>query len=154
MIVLVAAMDENGLIGKDNRLPWHCPDDLRHFHELTRHHHLLLGRTTYEGLRSPFADRILHVATHTSLKETEHIRICHDVDTFLQDWKTCDKILYVCGGASIYAQAFPFADEYWLSRINGIYEGDTYMPDVDISVFHEERCEQRIGFTLYHYKRS
>lgn len=64
MISIVVAMDANQLIGANHKMPWHCPADLAHFRQLTLHHHLLMGRVTYEHLPKRLDHRILHVAGH------------------------------------------------------------------------------------------
>lgn len=151
MIALVVAMDEHGLIGRSNGLPWHCAGDLQHFYQLTKHHHLLMGRVTFQGLPHGRKDCCIHVATHTYMQASENVYPCYDVDTFLLEWKAKDDILYVCGGAQLYAYAIPYADEYWCSIIAGIYEGDTYMPRLATSCFAKCTCVQKEGFVLYHY---
>ena len=117
MISIVAAMDPNRLIGRNHSMPWSCPADLAHFRQLTLHHHLLMGRRTYEHLSKPLDQRILHIASHTPLQDP-HIQSCTDAEALLQKWKVKEETLYVCGGAMIYACALPYADELWLSLIH------------------------------------
>lgn len=152
MIVLVAAMDANHLIGCHHQLPWHNPADLAHFRTLTLHHHILLGRTTYEHLPKPLDERILHVASRHPLRDPEVVS-CRDMEALLKEWNKKTEILYVCGGASIYQAALPYAQEMWITWIDGVYKGDTWFPHVDFHAFRIVSIEQKEGCKVYHYRK-
>ena len=86
MISNVVAMDANQLIGANHKMPWHCPADLAHFRQLTLHHHLLMGRVTYEHLPKRLDHRILHVAGHKPLSDSD-VLPCSDVQALCREWK-------------------------------------------------------------------
>lgn len=151
MIIMVVAMDKHRLIGDKNHLPWHCADDLKHFHALVRGQAMLIGRKTLESLPSCLRNEHLYVATHHDMEESASVHVCTELKDVLNTWKRKQEHLYICGGAQIYAQAFPYVDEIWLSLIEGEYDGDTYLPDFDYTCFQDCVEEQREGFILYHY---
>lgn len=152
MISIVAAMDPNRLIGRNHSMPWSCPADLAHFRQLTLHHHLLMGRRTYEHLPKPLDQRILHIASHTPLQDP-HIQSCTDAEALLQEWKAKEETLCVCGGAMIYACALPYADELWITEIEQTYEGDTWFPAFDKKAFLVVSKEQKEGCIVIHYRK-
>lgn len=151
MVSLIVAMDTHGLIGKNGGLPWHCPADMIQFRQRTMHHSILMGRITYEHIKIPLMDRFVHVATRSliSPKETTYV-VCHDVEALLRQFKQIDDILYVCGGASIYEQAFAYVDDVWISYIEGDYTGDTWFPTPSWEL-KEVMKRQEEGFLLVHY---
>ena len=135
MISIVVAMDANQLIGANHKMPWHCPADLAHFRQLTLHHHLLMGRVTYEHLPKRL------------------VLPCSDAQAFCREWKKKEEVLYVCGGAQIYAAAIAYADELWITRIEQSYTGDTWFPAFCIGDFRLLSNEQKEGCSIMHYRR-
>ena len=133
-------------------MPWSCPADLAHFRQLTLHHHLLMGRRTYEHLPKPLDQRVLHIASRTPLQDS-HIQSCTDADALLQEWKVKEETLYVCGGAMIYACALPYADELWITEIEQTYEEDTWFPAFDKGAFLVVSKEQKEGCIVIHYRK-
>ncbi len=134
MISIVAAMDLDNVIGYQHTMPWHCIEDLQHFRKLTLHQHILMGRITYEHLPKHLDQRVLHIATRKPL-QNEKVILCNDAEKEIRKWKDCRETLYVCGGAQIYEQALPYADELWLTTILAHHKGDTWFPKADVSKF-------------------
>lgn len=151
MVSLVVAMDKNGLIGKEGGMPWYCPEDLSHFKQLTLHHTILMGRITYEHIKTPLYDRCVHVATRSSTYPKDAIHLCHDVDALLNEFKNKKESLYVCGGASIYKQGLPYVDDIWISYIKGEYDGDTWFPPYTSRNLIEVMKKEYEDFLLVHY---
>ena len=133
MISVVVAMDANQLIGANHKMPWHCPADLAHFRQLTLHHHLLMGRVTYEHLPKRLP--------------------CSDAEALCREWKKKEEVLYVCGGAQIYAAAIAYADELWITRIEQACAGDTWFPAFSPEEFILLSAEQKEGCSIMHYRR-
>jgi dihydrofolate reductase len=130
MIALVAALDEARLIGVSGRLPWHSPADMAHFRALTMGKVVVMGRKTREGLRGPLDGRLNVVVTSrragvgvtdtTAPTAGDAVRLFSHANTF------------VIGGASVYAQALPWADRLCLTRIRHTFpvgEGAVYFPE-------------------------
>ena len=140
-IVLIAAVAKNNVIGVGGRLPWHLPADLAHFQALTLGKPVIMGRKTFESLpRRPLPDRLNIVLARdqnypvpagctvfTSLKEA----IKH----------TDAKQIFIIGGASVYAQALPFAERIYLTRVDCEPKGDVFFPILNPAEWEEVERE-------------
>lgn len=151
VIIMLAAVDEHGVIGSQGVMPWYNAEDLAWFKERTLHHHLLMGRVTWEHLPKTLDQRILHIASRREIKENEYTIWCYDMNTLLSKYQNTNKELIICGGADIYRQSLPYTDEIWLSRIPGIYQGDAYFPDISAFICIEKIKKKT--FVLEHYIR-
>ena len=117
-------MASNRVIGQNNRLPWHLPEELQHFRQTTLHQTLLMGRKTFESTGSlPLPQRTTYVLTHQTFS-AERVRVITDISQI----PATVEIVWVCGGASIYAQLLPICDELLLSVIFQTYDGDAFFP--------------------------
>lgn len=120
----IAAMASNRVIGRNNRLPWHLSEELQHFRQTTLHQTLLMGRKTFESMGSrPLPQRTTYVLTHRAFP-AENVHVITDISQIPATVKT----VWVCGGASIYAQLLPICDELLLSVIRQTYDGDAFFP--------------------------
>ncbi len=153
MISLIVAHDEQLGIGKDGWMPWHLPQDLAHFKSVTEHHAILMGRTTFEGMKKPLPNRFTYVATKQNdvHYDFEQVAIVHNLDEFLQEWQRKDEVLYVCGGAQIYAAALPYVSEMWITKVKGVFIADTHFPAYDIQEFQLEKQDVYSDFTICQY---
>jgi dihydrofolate reductase len=153
-IYAVVACDRYGLIGQDNHLPWHCPEDLQHFKRLTLGQKVLLGRTTFESiierLGKPLPEREHIVLTQRPGKPFANVvyESALDMHRFAGDDN-----LYVIGGASVYAQCAAFLDIISLSLIKGNYQGNVYLPNLGSDWFLE-KSEDRGSFFLLELSRK
>lgn len=111
-----------------------------------------MGRVTYEHLPKRLDHRILHVAGHKPLSDSD-VLPCSDVQALCREWKKKEEVLYVCGGAQIYAAAIAYADELWITRIEQSYTGDTWFPAFCIGDFRLLSNEQKEGCSIMHYRR-
>ena len=161
-IVLVAAVaEENRVIGNGQELPWHLPEDLRHFKALTRGHALLMGRKTFESIvhqfGGPLPERRLLVLTSTGhLPGFPDVEAYVSVETALEA-AAREEVLFIGGGAAIYAQFLERADRLELTLVEGRYEGDTYFPAYEHllgSVFEKTKEQPRSGFRFVTYERG
>ncbi|GIV33425.1 MAG: dihydrofolate reductase [Chitinophagales bacterium] len=132
MIALILAVSENQVIGKDNKLPWHLPADMKHFVQLTKGHVVIMGRKTFESLQKPLPDRINLVVTRQHDFHAPGTIICHSLEEALQKAAHYEsKDIFIIGGSEIYRQSLPLADRIYLTRIHHQFEGDTFFPDPD-----------------------
>lgn len=155
MISLVVACDANGLIGKKGWMPWHLPEDLKHFKKITLHKHILMGRKTYEAIGKPLPQRKTFVLTHRCLPyEDDNVEVIHDVHDVVKRFIKSEEELVVCGGAQIYECMLPYVTEMWVSRVNGEYDGDTYFPKVDWNCFALVEKIEKEGFVIEHYRKD
>ena len=135
---LIFARARNGVIGRDNTLPWHLPEDLAHFKQTTLGQPVIMGRKTWESLPPkfrPLPGRPNIVVTRQSDWQADGARVAHSL---AQAVALCpsDTPAWVIGGAEVYAQAMPLADTAVVTEIDADFEGDAYAPTFDSS-WHE-----------------
>ncbi|MFZ5999082.1 MAG: dihydrofolate reductase [Bacteroidota bacterium] len=135
MISLIAAVAQNGVIGKNNDLPWKLPDDMKYFMNTTQGHHVIMGRKNYDSLPpkfKPLANRTNWVVTRQSNFEAPG---CHVVPSLSyaveQIKKEKPDELFVIGGAEIYKLALPMAHRLYLTEIKAQIDGDVFFPSFD-----------------------
>lgn len=134
-ISLVAALDRNNAIGRDNAMPWHLPDDFRHFKALTLGKPILMGRKTAESLGRALPGRLNLVLTRSGRVPFEGMRVvaCIDEAKRIATLSDADE-LCVIGGAEVYALALPLADVLHLTHVDAEVEGaDAFFPAFDAS---------------------
>lgn len=152
MLIIVAAIGKQGQLGLDKVMPWHNPEDLKHFKNLTLHQKVVFGRVTYENLPSTLPDREVYLVTRQQDLST-NLKVIHDFKAFCQDHQESDEVFYICGGQKIYQQALPYTDEFYLSMIDYDGDADTYFPEFPIENYDVEITEYET-FKLYHCKRK
>lgn len=127
MVSLVLAVSENGVIGKDNDLPWRLPADLRFFKELTTGHSILMGRKTFDSIGRALPRRRNIVVSRNRDLALEGAEVFHGLGEAL---RACvgEEEVFVIGGATIYRQALELdvADRIYLTVVHGVFEGDTF----------------------------
>ncbi len=160
-IVLIAALAEkNRVIGHRGHLPWHLPEDLRRFKRLTMGHPLLMGRKTFNSLLEQFGGplpgrRHLVLSRTQVYPEMTDVEVYPDLEAALNAVQDVP-ILFVAGGADIYAQFLPRADRLELTLVEGDYEGDVFFPPYKHligPVFEEVTVETHPGFRFVTYRR-
>ena len=127
MLALVAAVADNGVIGRDNRLPWHLPADLAHFKRLTLGKPILMGRRTWESLPGPLPHRRNIVLTRDPAYRAEGCTVVHSLDEAIAVAGLVAELLIV-GGAALYAETLPWAGRLYLTLVHARVEGDTRFP--------------------------
>lgn len=130
MLSLITAVSENGIIGKENRLPWRISSDLKRFKRLTMGHTLILGRRTFESIGRPLPGRDTVVLTRSKGWGFPGVKVAHSIDEALQ-YASLDNDPYVGGGAQIYARALPLAKRIHLTRVHATIQGDVLFPEID-----------------------
>ncbi len=154
ILALIAAHDDNLLIGKDGDLPWHIPADLKYFMKKTKGHPLVMGRRTWESIGSmPLKDRENIVISRSG--KWDNATVFKSLDAALDYLKDKD-LVYIGGGSGIYMDTLPIADRLVLTHVHGSHEGDTYFPeyrDEIGSVWLETFREDHDGFSFVTYDR-
>ncbi len=125
-ISLIVAMDEAGLIGRDGKLPWRLPEDLKHFRRLTLGKTILMGRKTFESLGKPLEGRENWVLTRSARFSRPGCRVYGDLQAALSAHQTGE--LMVIGGADLYRQTLPLAERIYLTQVHARLEGDARLP--------------------------
>jgi dihydrofolate reductase len=138
-VILVLARADNGVIGRDNKLPWHLPADLRHFKALTQGKPMIMGRRTFESLPGLLPGRRHIVLTRDREWAAEGAEVAHDVAEALT--LAGQGPVAVIGGAEIFALFLDRADRIELTRVHADVEGDAIVPEQDAAVWRETHCE-------------
>ncbi|WP_203363807.1 dihydrofolate reductase [Bacillus sp. REN10] len=128
MISFIWAMDQNGVIGKDNQLPWRLPEDLKFFKETTMGHPIVMGRKTFESIGKPLPGRENVILTRDRHYEAEGCTVVYSVEELVQKAEQEDE-LFITGGAEIFRLMLPFADRLYVTVIEESFDGDTYFPN-------------------------
>jgi dihydrofolate reductase len=162
-IIIIAAIAENNVIGKDNAIPWSIKEDLAHFKELTLGWPCIMGRKTWESLpKHPLPGRLniivsrrLKNADLVSLGTTEStdVKICSSLSTAIEYCATYPKI-FICGGASIYQDAIPLAHTMELTHIHHRYDGDIFFPLIDPTVWTKTASVDFDKFSWVSYSKK
>ncbi len=165
-IILVVAVAENGVIGRDNQLPWRIKSDLKFFKSVTLNKPVVMGSKTYRSIGKPLQGRTNIVITRQQDFAAPGILVASGIDQALSAARGdalrrgADAIA-VIGGTEIFAQTLPLADRLILTLVHANPPGDTYFPPVDPAVWREaERLPQpkgpddEYGFTIVNYERA
>lgn len=139
-VSLIVAMAKNRVIGAENRIPWHLPNELRLFKSLTMGHHIVMGRKTYESINRLLPGRTTVIVTRQRDYTVPGAIVAHSVEEALDACKGDDEC-FVIGGADLFREALPFADRLYLTVVDAEPAGDTFMPAVDMADWRETQCE-------------
>jgi dihydrofolate reductase len=154
MIKLIVACDENGGIGKDNKLPWRSPEDMRHFKRTTMSHTVVMGRNTFESIGSKgLSGRVNYVLSRTLPLLQENAIVERHTSILLQKLKRDPFDSYIIGGEQIYKEFLPHADEVILTQMEGSYECDSFFPKLTTDDW--ELTDQHFGsdIVIYYFKK-
>ena len=156
MINIIVATDEDLLIGKKdsrNGMPWNVPEDLQHFKATTLNKTILMGLTTYQAIGRPLPNRKTIVVSFEPF-EDERVEVRSSLEEVIEEYRSSGEDLFISGGASIYKQCLPIADQLLISRIPGKHEGETYFPNFDEYGYKLVAQKPFETFTLEIYKRG
>jgi len=133
---LIVAVSGNGIIGINNTLPWHLPEDLKRFRALTTGHHIIMGRKTYESLNRLLPGRTTVIVTRNRDYAVPGAVITHSLQEAIAKCGD-DPEAFLIGGAELYAEGFELADKLYLTEIHAEYEGDAFLPEFDRQQWRE-----------------
>lgn len=131
MLTIIVAVANRNVIGKDNKLIWHLPEDLKRFKSITTNHKMIMGRKTFESL-----GRILPNRKHIILCNDMEMDITNENVEVLDDISKLDKYInseeecFVIGGATIYKLLMPYSNKMYITKIDQDFEGDVYFPEI------------------------
>ncbi len=126
-ISIIVATAPDGAIGKENKLLWHLPADLKFFKEKTMGHHMIMGRKTYESIGKPLPGRTTVIITRDLSYKAEGCIIVHSLEEALKKAEeNGEQEAMITGGAEIYRLALPKADCLYLTEVEGNFEGDSF----------------------------
>lgn len=142
IISIIAAMDNNRLIGNNNQLPWHLPADFSHFKSVTMGKPIIMGRKTYESIGRPLPGRtniVLSRNPDTSYEGVECVNSFEDAIALVPD---AEEVM-VIGGSAIYEMLLPQVNRLYITYVDGVFEGDAWFPDFDQSQWLEKEAVVR-----------
>lgn len=133
-VSLIAAIGgENRVIGKDGKIPWRIKEDVEYFKQTTIGHVVIMGRKTFEAIGKPLPKRTNIVITRNIDFTHDGVITAYSFEDALEkakEWKSNKREIFIIGGAQIYKEALPYAHKLYLTLIDGIFEGDTFFPDI------------------------
>lgn len=131
ILSIIVAMTPEGVIGKNNQLPWHLPDDLKRFKSLTMGHPIIMGRKTFESIGKPLPGRENIVVTHNKGYVVPEVSIVHNFQEALSKVQNESEV-FVIGGASLFSEALPSAQKLYLTLVHENFPGDVFFPEYEI----------------------
>jgi dihydrofolate reductase len=145
-VSLIAAVAANRVIGQAGRLPWHLPDDLRHFKRMTLGKPVVMGRKTFQSIGQPLPGRPNIVVTRDEGWRAEGVRVVLSLaDALVVAAGLAGDEAMVIGGAELFAAALPIADRLYLTEVHRSYEGDVFFPLIDRTSWIEASRDDRDG---------
>lgn len=152
MIKMIWAMDESGLIGSNNKMPWHVKEDLIYYKNKTKDSSVIMGYNTYVSLlgyykNKNFPYKKTYVLTSKEIDD-DRVELVHNLDEFI---KNLNFDIFVVGGKKVYEAFYPYADKLYVSYINGVHEGDTYMDKIDTNKFRlaSSNKTEKVNYCIY-----
>jgi len=127
-ISIVVAISENRAIGKDNKLLWYLPNDLKHFKAITSGHTVIMGRKTYESVGKPLPNRRNIIITRQDIA-IEGCEVVNSIKAALELCRT-EREVFIVGGAEIYKQSLHLTDRIYLTVVHKQFEGDSFFPEI------------------------
>lgn len=161
-VVHVVAMDQHNCIGVNNQLPWHLPDDLKHFKQITQGGVIVMGRKTYDSMGRALPNRVNWVLTRDTSWQAPGVKVAHDLEALL-DQAVEDVIareqnsIFIIGGSEIFKQTLDIADRLEITHVDLVVNGDTFYPTIPEQFFAEcrqthqdEKTHVNFEFVRYH----
>jgi len=130
-------MSANRVIGKDNKLPWHLPADLKFFKAITLHHPILMGRKTFESIGKPLPQRTSIIITRQRDYQVPDTIVVHSLAEGIKAAQKLADDIFIIGGAEILQEAFPLIDTMYITCIKAEFAGDVFYP-----AYEEEQWQE------------
>lgn len=141
----IVAVASNGVIGKDNDLPWHLPEDMKFFKKTTSGHHIILGRKNYQSIGFPLPKRTNIILSRNPFFIVSNCLVAQSIEEALEiALENGEEEVFIIGGAKIYEQTMDIIDTLYYTEVHAEPEGDVFFPEIDWSLWklvHEERHE-------------
>lgn len=156
-IVIIAAVSKNNIIGKEGKIPWHFPEELKHFKETTTRFPVIMGRKTFESIGKPLINRMnIIITSHPELFiKFEEVKCFPNLkEALLYCEKNNHEKVFVAGGGAVYTEALCFADEMIISRMNIETDGDTFFPPIEADAWNEKNRIVKNNFEIVTYSKK
>ena len=153
MITIIAAASDNDVIGNDNKLIWHLSKDLIRFKNLTKGHHVIMGRKTYESMPKALPNRTNVVISRNKNYTAENIIVVDSIENALKVCKN-DPQPFIIGGGEIYNLGLQYAKRIELTRVHHYFEGDTFFPEINKNLWKEVKNIKMFDIENHNYNFS
>lgn len=140
-LIIIVAKAENNVIGNENQLIWHLPNDLKHFKQLTSGHPIIMGRKTFESIGKPLPNRTNIVITRNKDWNPEGVLVANSLHEAIEKGREIDEEVYIIGGGNIYEQSMDWADALEVTEVHHLFEGDAKFPEIDLTIWKETSRE-------------
>lgn len=141
---MIVAVANHQVIGVNNTLPWHLPEDLKRFKALTMGHHIVMGRKTYESLGRLLPGRTTVIVTRNKDYKVEGAVVVHSLAQAVQHCQQDDEV-FLIGGAELYKEAMQLANKLYITEIHADFEGDAFFEQIDLTRWQEVAREQHLS---------
>jgi dihydrofolate reductase len=150
---IIAAFDQNRVIGNDGKIPWDVPEEQQHFKETTMGYPIIMGRKTYENVGNLEGREIVVLSEEQVYSDATAARSIESALAYCQYEYDQDKV-FIAGGESVYEQTLDIADKMVISIIDGTYDGDSYFPQFDLSNWEFQSRKMKNDFSIIEYKKN
>ena len=149
LLKAIVAMSLNRVIGAENKIPWHLPDDFKWFKQMTTGHVIVMGRKTFESIGQPLPNRETIVLSRSRFSYPG-VRTIPSLDELSA--QSGDRQIFICGGAQIYAQTLPLCSDLYLTLVKREVDGDTFFPPFEDQFRLVEEIRDTPEFKILHYQ--
>lgn len=158
MFSIIVAIGKNNEIGKNNKLLWHIPEDLKKFKKITLGKTVIMGRNTFESIGKPLPNRHNVVLSKNlqNINNKKNLEICDDFSKIIKKYKNSVEEVFIIGGAQIYEKALELGiiEKLYISHIDfSDDEADTYFPEIDYNLWKKVEEEKYVGWKFCVYKK-
>ncbi len=153
--IIIVAIAQNGVIGRNGQLPWHLPSDLKHFKKTTMNCPIVMGRKTFESIGRALPGRDNIVLTRDTSLSWPGCIVVHSMQDALDQCKDKGKV-FIIGGADIFNESLPIIDTIIVTALERDVDGDVYFPDIDSTIFQQtESTDYNIEepYSIIRYER-
>ena len=145
-LAVIVAQSENRVIGRNNKLPWHLPEDLKYFKSVTMGKAIIMGRKTFESIGRPLPGRTNIVVSRNPDYQAAGIEVVHDLASAISKAESLSLIngneeALIIGGSQLYGQALALTDRLYLTQVHAEVDGDAYFPAIDRQEWQQVGCE-------------
>lgn len=160
-ISAIVATDLNGIIGKDNKIPWNLPKDLKFFREKTRNSTVIMGRKTFDSIGKALPNRNNIIVTRNKNFTGKNVNVLHSIDRAIDVARELGDNIFIIGGGQIYQQSISYWDRIYWTKVNCEIDGDTEFPKINLSEwmltkkenFHKD-YKNNIDFSIFVYEKK
>jgi len=162
-LAIVVAKSDNDVIGVDNALPWHLPQDLKRFKEITMGHPMIMGRLTYESIGKPLPGRKTIVVSSQSLDLPSEVTVVSSLEAAIDEGRKAAEAMgvnevMVVGGAQIYQQLLPKTSRLYVTEVHTSLNGDAFFPNIDTADWVESsrarNSAENMAYSFVTYDRN